>query len=71
MVGFCSPEVNEFGPTQLKPTPAVPSDEFSRRVLPEHTGELLPAVGTAGRESTSTERSDMAEGHPLSVATTE
>lgn len=53
ILGFCSVEVNEFGPVQLYVAP----DKVGvvRLIVdPAHTGELLPAVGVEGIEFTDT-----------------
>ena len=71
MLGFCKVDANRFGPDHTKPTPAVPSLDVRFRVLPEQTGLLLAATGVTGVESTITGKSDIGEGHPASVATTE
>jgi len=71
MLGFCNVDANRFGPDQLYPTPSVASVDVSSKVLPEHTGLLLPATGSTGVESTTTAIIDSAEGHPASVAITE
>ena len=44
MVGFCRPELKLLGPVQAKDTPDAVLPEVRPSVLPEHIGELLPAV---------------------------
>ena len=46
MVGFCEAEVKLFGPVQAYVVPV--EEAVKLNVLPEQTGELLPAVGAKG-----------------------
>ena len=50
--GFCEPDVNAFGPVQLNVAPTPVSVRLS--AFPEHTGLLLPKVGTTGTGLTVT-----------------
>jgi hypothetical protein len=69
MFGFCNAEENEFGPVQLYVAPAT-AGVVRLIVLPEHTGELLPAVGVAGVAFTTTAVVPTADVHPLVVTVT-
>ena len=71
ILGSCKVDVKRFGPDQLNPTPSVASDAVNDKVLPEHTGLLLPATGATGVESTTTAIIERADGHPASDAITE
>ena len=71
MVGLGNADPKPNGPAQLNVTPVVLSVDVSITVLPEQTGLLLPAVGTAGVESTTAYSVAMPDWHTPSVAITE
>jgi formaldehyde-activating enzyme involved in methanogenesis len=67
--GFCAEELKLFGPVQVYVAPATAGvDRLT--VLPEHTGELLDAVGVAGPGFTTTATVPAADVQPFVVTVT-
>jgi hypothetical protein len=69
IVGFCTAEVNPFGPVQLYVAPLI-VDAVRFSVDPSQTGLLLPAVGAAGIGLTVTLTVPAELAQPLTVAIT-
>ena len=69
-VGFCSAEVNPFGPVHVYVAPATVGVD-SEIVAPAQYGPPFDGVGVAGVALTTTDVEPAAEGHPLTVMVTE
>ena len=67
--GFCTADVNAEGPVQAYVAPATVV-AVKLIVEPEHTGELLPAVGAAGVGFTTTVAVPAALAQPPTVTVT-
>ena len=70
IIGFCEEEEKLFGPVQVYVAPTIVL-AVKLSVCPEHTGELLPAVGAEGGGATITEVIPAGPRHPFTVAVTE
>jgi len=70
MEGFCSDEVNPFGPVHEYVAPAT-NAVLKLSVVPEHTGLLLESEGAAGVGLTVTLTVPALPVHPATVAVTE
>jgi len=70
MVGFCSVEVNPFGPVHAYVAPAM-VEAVSETVAPSQYGPPFDAVGVAGFALTMTDVDPAAEVQPFTVTVTE
>jgi hypothetical protein len=70
IVGFCSVDVNEFGPVQAYVAPATVG-VLSEMVPPAQYGPLFDAVGVVGTALTTTLVVPAADEQPFTVIVTE